>query len=136
MSLQARVIILLVGALAFVLQGLGCYWVGHNHGDEAGAERIQALWDDAEKQAEADNKRIRGEGFEIAAEYESKLNILEKRYANSLAQQRAAQRLPFTCPASGEIGDVVVPAELIRSMFNRTADGARLPGSAASEPAH
>lgn len=137
MSIQARVIALLVGALAFVLQGLGCYWAGHDHGDKSGAARIQDQWDQAEKDAEAETKRIRVEGFELAAEYESQLNTLEKRYANSLAKQRAAQRLPFTCPKSGEIGDVLVPADLVRSMFNRPAeDATRLPGPAASEPTH
>lgn len=135
MSVQARVIALLVGMLAFITTGAGAYWLGHNHGDEAGAARVQGEWDEAERKAEADTKRIRGEGFELAAEYESQLNTLEKRYAASLTRQRNAQRLPVTCPASGEIGDVLVPADLVRSMFNRDEEGARLPGPATSEPA-
>lgn len=136
MTPQAKLIALLALALAVVLGGLGCYAWGHSDGDDAGALRVQQEWDKAKDKAEQENQRIRGEGFDRANEFEAQLRELEKRYANVTAKRRAAQQLPVTCPATGVIGDVVVPAALVRSMFNRDdAGSADSPGPAASEPA-
>jgi uncharacterized protein HemX len=124
----------LAAALALVALIGGSYWYTYEKGDTNGAARKQAEWDAATAKAEAQNKEFREEGYELAAEYESKLHALEKRYARTDAQLRAALNEPVQCPASGRVGDVYLPASLIDSMFNREGPGSAAPGPAAGKP--
>lgn len=133
-TLQARIIAALVGLLVLLAAGVGLYAWGHSDGDEAGADRIQKKWDKAVKDAEAETARIRGEGYTLAAEYEAKLQTLEARYARTNVALRKALQQPVACPASGRVGDVVLPADLIDGMFNRERLGAGAPGPASTQP--
>jgi hypothetical protein len=124
----------LAAALALVALIGGSYWYTYSKGVTSGEEAKQAEWDEAKAKAEALNKEFREEGYALAAEYESQLNALEKRYARTDAKLRAALNEPLQCPASGKVGDVYLPASLVDSMFNREATGGNPAGPASSQP--
>lgn len=119
---------ILIGVVLWALSIAGALWYAYDWGWEA---RQAELNKDIVKQQEETDKK-RNEGFELAAQYESQRNELEKKYAKLLQQRRAADKLKVQCPASGEVGDVVVPAGFLDSMFNRAAPAQAEP--AASEP--
>lgn len=135
MSLQVKIIAALVG-LILALAGLAGIWVkGYASGNKDGQYKVQQEWDSATRQAEAENKATRDEGFKLAADLEAQLRELEARYAATDQDLRRALRRPFTCPKSGEVGDVLLPADLVDSMFNRQQSGHPSPGPSASQPA-
>lgn len=119
---------LLTLVVVWALSIAGAMWYAYDWGWETRQAELNE--ETIKRQAEIDKKR--DEGFELAAQAESKLNELEKKYAKLLQQRRAADKLKVQCPASGEIGDVVVPAGFLDSMFNRPAPAQAEP--AASEP--
>lgn len=135
MSLQAKIIAALVG-LILALAGLGGLWVkAYASGNKAGQAKVRGEWDSATRQAEAENKATRDEGFKLAAGLEAQLRELEVRYAATDQSLRRALRRPIACPKSGEVGDVLLPADLVDSMFNREQPGHPAPGPSASQPA-
>lgn len=129
-TLQARLIALLVGVLALIAMVGGAWYTGHRSGYQAGQDKIQKQWDKAIVDARAADEVSRNEGYATAQEYLTRLNKLEKRYERTEANQRAALQQKFICPTSGVVGDIVLPAALVDSMFNRDE-----PGSAPPEPA-
>lgn len=134
MSLQVKLIAALVG-LILALAGAGGLWIkAYASGNKAGQYKVRQEWDSATRQAEAENKATREEGFKLAADLEAQLRELEVRYAATDDSLRRALRRPATCPKSGEIGDVLLPADLVDSMFNRQQSGHLAPGPSASKP--
>lgn len=130
MSLETTVI---AGLVAVAALGGVLAW-SYNAGDTNGAARVQTRWDKAARSADVENSKLRGEGYTLAAEYESQLHDLEARYERTNTSLRRALARPASCPASGRLGDVVLPADLVDSMFNRDAGSATAPGPAASQP--
>lgn len=121
--------------LAAVLIALGgSHWYMFERGATHGEANVQAEWDKSKADAEARNKELREEGYELAAEYEEKLHALEKRYARTDAKLRAALNEPVQCPTSGRVGDVLLPASLVDSMFNREATVGDTAGPASAKP--
>lgn len=95
-----------------------------------GWDARQAKLDKETLQAVADAQEREREALRIASKLEQGLRSTEKKYDRAVRQRREADQLPVTCPASGAVGDVVLPAGFIDSMFNRPADVE----PAASEP--
>lgn len=88
------------------------------HGFGRGEDSKQAEWNAAKLKAEEEQAKKRDEGFVIAAELESELHELKGKYASIVSQRRAALSEQITCPASGKVADLVVPAATVRSMLN------------------
>lgn len=117
---------LLIALIAWALSIGGAVWYGHSLGWNAREARVTA---DALAELRAREAKA-AEGHTISEQYESKLIDLESRYEKQSARLRAALRQRVQCPASGEVGDVVLPADVVGSMFHTSA-----PAKAASEPA-
>lgn len=116
---QVRLIALAVAVLAI---GGGLVWFGesrYHKGFAAGKAQVQGEWNATIAEAKAKNEILRADGYTRAQEYLTRLNMLEKRYARTDAELRKALGQQFTCPASGVVGDIVLPASLVDSMFNR-----------------
>jgi hypothetical protein len=122
MDLQTRLLVGLVGLLLAAGALGGVWWHGHHVGDASGAARVQAQWDDAVKKSEAETARVRAEGYTLAAEYEAQVHELEQRSARF--PLTAANNRQVTCPKSGKVGDVLLPADLVDGMFLRAAEPA------------
>lgn len=129
-TLQARLIAGLVGILAVIAVVAGVWVARYHTGYKDGEARVQKKWDTAVDDARKADEVSRNEGYATAQEYLTRLNKLEKRYERTEANQRAALQQKFTCPTSGVVGDIVLPAALVDSMFNRDK-----PGDPAAEPA-
>lgn len=123
---------LLVGviALAVLLSAAGgLVWYGYGWG----SDHVQAKWDaqkvkdklDIEKELQS----ARDEGYSLAQESITEKQELEQQYARLSTLYASSLRKKVTCPASGEVGDVVLPADLIGSMFIHSAVPASAPGS-------
>lgn len=114
-------------AIVLVILG-GAVGAAEWHGYTRGETSKQGEWDAAKVKADEEMAKKRDEGFVIAAELESDLHDLKGKYAIVLSQRKTALQQQVTCPASGQIGDLVVPAATVRSMLNidvaRPADGA------------
>ena len=108
--------------------GWWCYSKGEDH--------IQAKWDaDKVERQSKENTELqadRDKAYTLAVDYESMHHDLEAKYAIKSADLNRALRAPVSCPASGSVGDVVVPADVVRGMFLRSA--ADPAGAAASQP--
>lgn len=94
----------------------GLFWLGWSFGQQAMQADINRQTLDALNDAALRRDR----GYKIAAQYEKQLTNLQADYAKLQRKRRAADALPVQCPASGAVGDVVVPAGFVDSMFNRT----------------
>jgi hypothetical protein len=108
----------LLGLLLVLLAVGGAGWFGYNKGYDHGERDKAAEWDQAVKDAELVKAETRLAGWEKADKLESDLNVLKGKYNVVLSQRKKANNSPVTCPASGVIGDVVVPVAAVRSMFN------------------
>ena len=119
-----------------LLIAMGSSLGGAYYGYQRGKERVQLKWDKQKVKDAEETKKQRDEGFVIAAELENDLTELRTRYARVNAQRTAALNEQIECPASGRIGDLVVPAATVRSMFNLPEPGIVVhpPGQAASQP--
>lgn len=123
----------LAGVVALAALGGVVAW-SYNAGDTNGAKRVQASWDKTMRDADIENSKVRSEGYTLAAEYESRLHELEGRYERTNTNLRRALSGAASCPASGRIGDTVLPAALVDSMFNREPGSAAAPGPATAKP--
>lgn len=136
MGLQLR-LLLLAGALLGLLAATGAAgWYGYRLGHTAGSAEVQGKWDKAQDAADEAAAAVRKTGFRAAELYQAKLTELEARYARTNVSLTKALSRKLVCPASGRIGDVVLPAALVDSMFNlddRQGDPA--PRPAGSKPA-
>ena len=125
----------IVAAIGIVAAALG---LGEWHGREAGADKVQAKWD-AEKSAAAqlEQKARKGDndaGYRLAAELVAQAQKSEQRYVQASTDLRKALTRPISCPPGGKVGDVLLPADVVRSMFNRADPGGGAPGPAAAQP--
>lgn len=109
---------LVVGVIAGVA---GLYGYGYHQGDIAGKVAVQAQWDkekDAQRRAiEQARSEAQAAGTALANQFEARNRALEAQDATRTQQLQAALRRRVVCPKSGEIGDLVLPSELTRSMF-------------------
>jgi hypothetical protein len=116
---------------ASVIAGLGfAGWKGY----ALGRDRVQTKWDVslveiAQRQAavEAAQRIVMQQA---SATYQANLAALEKRNVASRQQVRSATAVAFTCPATGQLADVVVPRALLERLRDATAD----PPDAAATP--
>lgn len=108
---------IIAGALILaVLCGLGAGYYGFQLGQ---ADR-QAAWDKQKHLDDDENKKNRLEGFRVAEKLQEQLDQLRGNY-DALALQRATSLdTKLKCPATGRAGDLVIPAAIVRSMFNIT----------------
>lgn len=125
-------------ALAFLFRGM--LYLGvllavggglYNAGKTAGERKVQALWDKAIEAAEEETQRIRNEGFVLAKKYRQQVREMERRYEAADRNIHELLQRPLICPASGKLGDVVVPAAVVDSLFG---DDTVAPGSATAGP--
>lgn len=119
--------------LALAALGFGVWWI-YDNGKEAGENVVHAQWDKAKREAQAENEKARAEGYKLAAEYIIQLRELETRYGRTSARLRDALNAPAVCPASGRLGDLVVPAAVVDGMFLRDSGSPAAPGPSASQP--
>lgn len=106
----------------------GLYAFARNAGYEAGSSAVQTAWDADTLAATARRTVYREEGYALAAEYRQQVVQLEKQNATARVQLRRVLNQPAACPASGLAADIVIPADVIGSMFNlagANADGPR-----------
>jgi hypothetical protein len=131
-GLQAKVLLGAV-ALLVLLGGLtGLYFYGYNKG----AASVQADWDKerhniadlAEKELEED----RDIGYQLAVEWQHELSQLKVKYDDLNTKYRNSLKSPVVCPASGQIGDVVLPADLVDSLFTSDKRPVSTAGSASA----
>lgn len=106
-----------VALLVLFLGSASCLWYGYNWG----AQRVQAKWDaqqvkdktrlDIELQEQRNaNRSLVEESLTETKDLNAKYAKLSTLYASSLHKK-------IICPASGEVGDIVLPSELVSSMF-------------------
>lgn len=98
--------------------------------DQAEAARVAD-----EKAAEArDDENTKG--YILAQSIEAQRQQLEKAYATSQRNLREVLKRPASCPASGSLGDVVIPGDALRELRAASGDDASVAsaGPAASEP--
>lgn len=119
---------LLIAVIAVALALGAATWFGYSLGWNA--RQVKVNTDELAALREREGKAK--EGHTVAEQYESKLIELETLYEKQGVQLRTALRRKVVCPASGELGDVVLPADVIRGMFP-SAHSAPVP-AAASEP--
>jgi hypothetical protein len=124
-----RLYIIGAAILLIVLAGGGgVAWGWHKGAESERAEQIVKQEDEA--------RAIRREAFQVADRLLTDLSKLKGNYDYVVAERDHALSAKFTCPASGKIGDIVVPIEVVRSMFNvrSPAGTARPPATRASAP--
>jgi hypothetical protein len=123
--------IIRVALLALTLVVLA--WL-HHDGYTRGEQKVQSAWD-AQKvkdKQEADNElqSSRDASYSLASQSLEEKKQLEKQYARLSTLYASSLHQKVTCPASGEVGDVVLPANLIVGMFvHGGAAAASSPGS-------
>lgn len=108
-------------AVAVCVVLLGAVGWGYKQGYTEGTAKVQKAWDE-EKAAQAlaiENQRnidLKAAN-DLRAEMEMKNRQLEKLNEESLGQLQAALKRKAICPKSGQIGDVVIDADLARGMW-------------------
>lgn len=115
--------------LAIALMLFGVWKHGHKTGKLEAEVACRAAIDQAKAEADKDKDA----GYAIAANLEAQLRKLEARNAKAEAKLRTALDVPFQCPASGRLGDVVIPAAVVGSLFDHSGDPSP-PGPASSQP--
>lgn len=127
----------LASALGAIVLSAGACWYSYGEGSTAGEAKVQRNWDAAKQKADAERDAQRADANQLAAQYETDLANLRKRYAASANIRRKSATTSIVCPPSGTIGDLVIPSAVVRGMFNvlEQPSGTGTPGPAASEPA-
>lgn len=119
MTLQLRIIALLVGLLA-LLGGAGALWTkAYNAGKRAEAATQAEAHKMQQEAADKETVRIRDEGYQLATGLLLKLSNREALLERTSTQLGEALKLPASCPAGGSVGDIVLPAGVVDGMFNR-----------------
>lgn len=119
--------------LAFVLAVALMLYGVWRHGHKVGKLEAEVKCQQTIDQAKAEASKDKDAGYAIAANLEVQLRKLEARNAKAEAKLRTALDAPFTCPASGRLGDVVIPAAVVDSLFDHGGDPSP-PGPASSQP--
>lgn len=119
MLIPLRVVILgiALSLLLCVLASVGCYYYGERVGYGEGEAAKQREWNDVQHAEREENDRIRSDAFDLALQLQKQLIALGDSYAKLQADGERANQLPVNCPQSGKVGDLVLPAEFISSMF-------------------
>lgn len=132
--------LMLIGVLLAALAAFGgTYFYGHHTGYATGKNEVQVKWDAETLKRSSEDKTKRDEdrdkGFALAAEIENEHHELEIKYARTSKALATALQSRVECPSSGVVGDVVLPAAVVRSMFNRDSTTEPVPTRpSASQP--
>lgn len=121
MSLRTLAVLAVVLTLGLLGAAAGLYLYGYSNGHAAGAGEVQAKWDKAEEVRKDEAAKTARDGRVQADAYAAKVRELEAKNEQTAKRLRNALRAPVDCPKSGEIGDVLVPADVLRCMFNDDA---------------
>lgn len=119
MTLQLRLIALLVAVLALLGGGAALWTKAYNAGKKEEQAKTAEAYKQQEKADAAEVARVRSEGYQLAADLLLKLSSREAQLERTSKQLGQALRLPALCPNGGAAGDIVLPAQLVDSMFNR-----------------
>lgn len=123
-TLNPRAILFLI-----VCAGLaGAYFLGRTHG----ADHVQQAWNNETVRRERELQTVRELADKASAEHELEASKLRRQLAEGQRKLRASLQGTFTCPASGKLSDIVLPAAVVDSLFIRAK--ASVTASAASEP--
>lgn len=107
----------IVVAVSAAAGGAWCY--------RQGSADVQARWDAAElereRQANTDALRNANRALQASARHETERaalarNLREARHANTISMQQQ-----FSCPASGQVGDVLLPADALAGVRSAAA---------------
>lgn len=109
--------VLLAALVGMAGAGTAGGWYGYSTGKAAGAAEVQTAWDHAKELAEARKEADSTYAAKLDTDVTTFLSLLEKRYARSPIAKALDRGV--TCPKSGKVGDVVLPADLVDGMFNR-----------------
>lgn len=123
-----------LGALALAAALGGLWGHGYSKGNKQGSARVTQAWQASVEQAREEATAIRAEGQQRAAALEVTLGQLEKQHAATAVTLRSALRRPVSCPASGRLGDLLLPADLVDGMFGYDAPGSGAAGPASGKP--
>lgn len=134
MTLQLRVIILLCTLLGLAAAGAALWTKGYSNGKRAGAAEVQEAWNVQAEAGKKETERIRKEGYQLATEFLIRLNKREAILARTTTRLNHALAQPAQCVAGDRLGDLLLPAELVDSMFNREPLPASAPGAAGPGP--
>jgi hypothetical protein len=103
---------------------------------QAGAAEVQARWDMAdqlrERQAAADRARNDRQAADASAAHEAERQRLLAANRENQHALRQALRRQVVCPPSGELGDIVLPADALARVRNAAAAAS---AGAAADPA-
>ncbi len=117
MLTEVKLALGLAALLALAGAAAGCVWYGYDWG----AQTVQRKWDAQKVQDTINTQKEleteRDAGYALASEAIGEKRELELSYANLSAQFEDALRSKLNCPKSGQVGDVVLPASLVTSMF-------------------
>lgn len=109
-------------------------WESYQHGKAV----VKGEWDAQtvkdQLAAKAERDRIAKDGFSRATELESELADLRKKHQNARFERSRALAAQVTCPASGSLGDLVLPVAAVRSMLDPSGSAAPIPAGSASAP--
>lgn len=123
-TLSSRAILFLIVCAGFA----GVYLLGRSHG----ADHVQQAWNNETVRRERELQTVRELADKASADHEVEASKLRRQLAAGQRKLRASLQGAFTCPASGKLSDIVVPAAVVDSLFVRAK--ADLPALASSEP--
>lgn len=130
MTLLHKLGLLALALVAVSVALAGVYATGYASGYSNGTDSMREQWEEAQQAARTENERVRKEGFALAQTLEKKLADLEVRYGTASAKLRDALNAKVACPASGRLGDIVLPAAVVDSMFGNAGEA----GPATGQP--
>lgn len=91
----------------------------------AGAASVQARWDAAEqereRQANADRLRQFNQALAASTTHETQRAAIARNLTEARNALSYAMRSPIICPASGQLGDVVLPAGALAGVRDAAA---------------
>lgn len=94
-------------------------------GHRAGAAGVQARWDAAElertQQQLSDARRNAERSITASAAHERDRAALARSLREARNAVSIAMRTPISCPNSGELGDLVLPADALRGVRDAAA---------------
>lgn len=110
-------------AVALAAGGVWCHRVG--------AAAVQARWDraelDRERQANADRLRNANRALDASAKHETDRAALARNLREARNAISTTLRAPISCPASGQLADVVLPAAALAGVRDAAGADGRAP---------
>lgn len=116
-TLETKLAIAAAALVTLSLAAAGCVRYGYTWG----RDNVQDKWDAAKVEAQiAVAKALdtqQREAYTISLKYQNDIKSLETRNAKLATKSTEALRTKVVCPSSGYVGDVVLPAALVDSLF-------------------